>query len=88
MSKSKRTVRKSPLRAAVTGVFGYVPPDLLTNAALADMVDTSDEWITDRTGIKERHILKGKGLGTSHMGAQAVRGLLPRPIPRRRRSSF
>ncbi len=40
------------------------------------MVDTSDEWITERTGIKERHILKGKGLGTSHMGAEAVRGLL------------
>ena len=40
------------------------------------MVDTSDEWIAERTGIKERHILKGKGLGTSHMGAEAVRGLL------------
>ena len=40
------------------------------------MVDTSNEWIIERTGIKERHILKGKGLGTSHMGAEAVRGLL------------
>src|SRR6185312_15442118 len=40
------------------------------------MVDTSDAWITERTGIKERHILKGEGLGSSHMGAQAVRGLL------------
>src|SRR6516165_4218748 len=40
------------------------------------MVDTSDTWITERTGIKERHILKGKGLGTSHMAAEAVRGLL------------
>src|SRR5437764_8562644 len=40
------------------------------------MVDTSDAWITERTGIKERHILKGEGLGTSHMGAEAVRGLL------------
>ncbi len=53
-----------------------MPPDVLTNAELAQMVDTSDEWITERTGIKERRILKGKGLGTSHMGAQAVRGLL------------
>jgi 3-oxoacyl-[acyl-carrier-protein] synthase-3 len=53
-----------------------VPPDVLTNAELAQMVDTSDEWIVERTGIKERHILKGKGLGTSHMGAEAVRGLL------------
>src|SRR6202043_1327452 len=76
VSKTKRTVRKHPMRAAITGVFGYVPPDVLTNAELAEMVDTSDEWITDRTGIKERHILKGKGLGTSHMGAEAVRGLL------------
>jgi 3-oxoacyl-[acyl-carrier-protein] synthase III len=60
----------------ITAVHGYVPPDVLTNAELAQMVDTSDTWITERTGIKERHILKGEGLGTSHMGAQAVRGLL------------
>jgi len=65
-----------PSRAAITAVHGYVPPDLLTNAELARMVDTSDAWITERTGIKERHILKGEGLGTSHMAAEAVRGLL------------
>jgi 3-oxoacyl-[acyl-carrier-protein] synthase III len=63
-------------RAAITAVHGYVPPDVLTNAELARMVDTSDQWITERTGIKERHILKGEGLGSSHMGAEAVRGLL------------
>jgi 3-oxoacyl-[acyl-carrier-protein] synthase-3 len=63
-------------RAAITAVHGYVPPDVLTNADLARMVDTTDEWITERTGIKERHILKGEGLGSSHMGAQAVLGLL------------
>jgi 3-oxoacyl-[acyl-carrier-protein] synthase-3 len=63
-------------RAAITAVHGYVPPDLLTNAELAKMVDTSDAWITERTGIHERHILKGEGLGTSHMAAEAVRGLL------------
>ena len=62
--------------AAITGVHGYVPPDVLTNAQLAQMVDTTDAWITERTGIKERHILKGEGKGTSHMGAEAVRGLL------------
>jgi 3-oxoacyl-[acyl-carrier-protein] synthase III len=72
----KKAVRKTPLRAAITGVHGYVPPDVLTNAKLAQMVETSDEWIVERTGIKERHILTGKGLGTSHMGAEAVRGLL------------
>ena len=65
-----------PARAAITAVHGYLPPDLLTNAELAHMVDTSDAWITERTGIKERHILKGEGLGTSHMAAEAVRGLL------------
>src|SRR5215217_3648710 len=68
--------RGTPTRAAIRAVQGYLPPDLLTNAELAQMVDTSDAWITERTGIKERHILKGKGLGTSHMGAEAVRGLL------------
>ncbi|MBI3704452.1 MAG: ketoacyl-ACP synthase III [Rhizobiales bacterium] len=65
-----------PNRAAITAVHGYLPPDLLTNAELAKMVDTSDAWITERTGIKERHIQKGAGLGTSHMAAEAVRGLL------------
>jgi 3-oxoacyl-[acyl-carrier-protein] synthase III len=76
VSKTKKTVRKSPIRAAITGVCGHVPPDVLSNAELAQMVDTSDEWIVERTGIKERRILKGRGLGSSHMGAEAVRGLL------------
>jgi 3-oxoacyl-[acyl-carrier-protein] synthase III len=76
VTKARKIVRKAKARAAITGVFGYVPPDVLTNAELAQMVDTSDEWIVDRTGIKERRILKGRGLGTSHMAAEAVRGLL------------
>ncbi len=67
-----------PIRAAITGVHGYVPDYVLTNAELGRMVDTSDAWITERTGIKERRILKGEGLGTSHMAAQAVRGLIER----------
>ncbi len=62
--------------AAITGVHGYLPEYVLTNAELAGMVDTSDSWITERTGIKERRLLKGEGLGTSHMAANAVRGLL------------
>jgi 3-oxoacyl-[acyl-carrier-protein] synthase-3 len=74
--RTRTAARKPATRAAITGVYGYVPPDVLTNAELAQIVDTSDEWIIERTGIKERHILKGKGLGTSHMGAEAVRGLL------------
>ncbi len=64
------------INAAITGINGYVPDYVLTNAELERMVDTNDEWITSRTGIKERHILKGEGLGTSHMGAEAVKGLL------------
>ncbi|MCX6242289.1 MAG: ketoacyl-ACP synthase III [Bacteroidetes bacterium] len=64
------------IRAAITGIQGWVPPYILNNKELESMVDTSDEWITTRTGIKERHIQKGKGLGTSDMAAEAVKGLL------------
>lgn len=64
------------LRAAITGVHGYVPEDILTNEDLSKIVETSDEWITTRTGIKQRHIQRGDGLATSHMAAEAVRGLL------------
>ena len=64
------------LRAAITGVQGWVPPYILTNKELESMVDTSDEWIMTRTGIRERHIQKGEGLGTSDMAAEAVKLLL------------
>lgn len=64
------------LRAAITGVAGYVPEDILTNEDLAKIVDTSDEWITTRTGIKQRHILKTPGKATSDMGYEAVKLLL------------
>jgi 3-oxoacyl-[acyl-carrier-protein] synthase III len=64
------------IRAAVTAIHGYVPDYVLTNAELEKMVDTCDEWITTRTGIKERRILKGEGKGTSVMGTEAVKGLL------------
>lgn len=64
------------IRAAITGVGGYVPDYILTNHELETMVDTNDEWITTRTGIKERRILKGEGKGTSHMAAEAVKELL------------
>lgn len=64
------------IRAAITGVNAWVPEYILTNQELSEMVDTSDEWIMQRVGIKERRILKGEGLGTSDMGAPAVRGLL------------
>jgi len=63
------------IHAAITGVAGYVPEYVLTNDELEKLVDTNDEWITSRTGIKERRILKGEGLGTSVMGAKAVADL-------------
>jgi 3-oxoacyl-[acyl-carrier-protein] synthase-3 len=66
---------QSPARAAITGVATYVPDRIVTNAELATRLDTSDEWITTRTGIRERHI-GAPGETTSTMGAEAVRRLL------------
>ncbi len=64
------------IHAAITAVNGYVPDYILTNKELEGMVETNDEWIVSRTGIRERRILKGEGLATSDMGAKAVQGLL------------
>lgn len=64
------------IHAAITAVGGYVPDYILTNAELETMVETNDEWIQTRTGIKERRILKGEGKGTSDMAAEAVKQLL------------
>jgi 3-oxoacyl-[acyl-carrier-protein] synthase-3 len=66
----------SKIHAAITAVHGYVPEYVLTNKELESIVDTTDEWIVSRTGIKERRILKGEGLGTSDMAVHAVNGLL------------
>ena len=66
----------SKVRAAITAVNAWVPPDVLTNADLTKMVDTNEEWIETRTGIKERHILKQAGLGSSDMAVQAILPLL------------
>ncbi len=64
------------VRAAITGVHGWVPEEKLTNFDLEKMVDTNDEWITTRTGIKERRILRTPGWATSDMAAEAVKGLM------------
>jgi len=66
----------SKLNAVITGIKGYTPDYVLTNDELSTMMDTSDEWIMTRIGIKTRHILKGEGLGTSDMAVEAVNGLL------------
>lgn len=65
----------SKITAAITAVNGYVPDYVLTNQELETKIDTTDEWIISRTGIKERRILKGEGQGASVMGAEAVKGL-------------
>tara|TARA_B100000287_G_scaffold133354_1_gene125379 strand:+ start:4048 stop:5049 length:1002 start_codon:yes stop_codon:yes gene_type:complete len=63
-------------KASITGVNGYVPDYILTNRELESLVDTTDEWIVTRTGIKERRILKGDMKGTSILGVECVKGLL------------
>lgn len=64
------------ITAAITAVGGYVPEDVLTNKMLEEMVETNDEWITTRTGIKERRILKDPNKGTSYLGIQAAKDLI------------
>jgi len=64
-----------PIAAKITGVAGYVPPRVVTNADLEKIVDTSDEWIRTRTGIRERHYAD-PGVGSSHLGTEAARQVL------------
>lgn len=64
------------INAAITAVGGYVPEYVLTNAELEKMVDTNDEWIKTRTGVEERRIQKGEGLGSSDLAVPAVKELL------------
>lgn len=66
----------SKIHAAITAVHGYVPDYILTNKELETMVDTNDEWIVTRTGIRERRILKDPGKATSDLAVPAVKGLL------------
>tara|TARA_B100001765_G_scaffold215438_1_gene187514 strand:+ start:5667 stop:6665 length:999 start_codon:yes stop_codon:yes gene_type:complete len=66
----------SNITAAITAVGGYVPDYVLTNQILETMVDTNDEWITTRTGIKERRILKDSNKGTSYLAIEAAKDLL------------
>ena len=74
------------INAAITCVGGYVPEYIMTNKELEKIVDTTDDWITSRTGIKERRVLKGEGNATSDMGAEVVkqicekRGISPEEI--------
>lgn len=64
------------LNAKISGIASYVPDDVLDNEMLSNMVDTNDEWITTRVGIKERRILKDESKGSSYLGIKAVEKLL------------
>lgn len=64
------------MNAKISGIASYVPDDILDNEMLSQMVDTNDEWITTRVGIKERRILRGEGKGSSYLGIKAVNKLL------------
>ena len=66
------------LRAAITAIGHYLPKDVLTNDDIAKMVDTSDEWITTRVGIHQRHILRDRTEGASVLGVEAIRDLVRR----------
>ena len=64
------------INAVITGVGGYVPDYVLTNDEISKMVDTNDEWIMTRIGVKERRILNEEGLGTSYMARKAAKQLM------------
>ncbi len=64
------------IKAIITGIGGYIPDYILNNEELSRMVDTTDEWIMTRVGIKERHILTEEGIGTSYMARKAAKQLL------------
>jgi hypothetical protein len=64
------------INAVITGVGGYVPDYVLTNEELSRMVDTNDEWIMTRIGVKERRILNEEGLGTSYLARKAAKQLM------------
>ena len=68
------------INAIITGVGGYVPDYVLTNDEISKMVDTTDEWIMGRIGIKERRILKDEGLGTSYIARKAAKQLIQPPL--------
>ena len=71
-----KTNSSKNIKAAITAVGGFVPKDFISNQDLEKILDTTDEWITSRTGIKKRHILKGEGKGTSYLAIKAAEDLI------------
>lgn len=76
MGKEKQSNPMSKTTAAITAVGAYVPDFVLSNQVLETLVDTNDEWITSRTGIKERRLLKDEGKGTSFLAIKAAQNLI------------
>lgn len=76
MGKEKQSNPMSKTTAAITAVGAYVPDFVLSNQVLETLVDTNDEWITSRTGIKERRLLKEEGKGTSYLAIKAAQNLI------------
>src|ERR1700723_1790107 len=74
-TKSPRSAMPHRIAAKITGVAGYLPPKVLTNADLEKLVETNDEWIRTRTGIRERHIAE-EGTASSHLATEAAKQLL------------
>jgi 3-oxoacyl-[acyl-carrier-protein] synthase-3 len=68
------------ITAAITAVGGYVPDFVLSNEVLETLVDTNDEWISTRTGIKERRLLKEPGKGTSYLAIKAAQDLIKKEV--------
>jgi 3-oxoacyl-[acyl-carrier-protein] synthase-3 len=75
MNRLARREMSHRIAAKITGVAGYVPPKVLSNADLEKIVETNDEWIRTRTGIRERHIVE-KGTASSHLATEAAKELL------------
>jgi len=73
-------INPSPIKAAITAVGAYVPEEKLTNAELEKMVDTNDDWIVVRTGIKERRILKEEGKGSSDLAVNAIKNIFKKLV--------
>src|ERR1700680_2836594 len=75
MKSPSTTANRKPVRAKISALGTYVPPRLLTNEDLEKMVETNDQWIQERTGIRERHIVD-KGVATSDLAVEAAKQAL------------
>ena len=76
------------IKASITGISGYIPEYVLTNFELEKIINTNNEWIINRTGIKERRILKKKNKGSSYMGIKAIKKLIKKKKNKNKKNRF